>query len=129
MQQRVFNTENIEMVWDSVPVEILGEEQKFSKNVTGLKIKNVKTEQESILNIEGVFIAIGHHPNTEVFNNQLELDAEGYILTQPGTSKTNIPGVFAAGDVQDKQYKQAITAAAAGCKAAVDAEHFLLENA
>ncbi len=129
MQQRVFNTENIEMVWDSVPVEILGEEQKFSKNVTGLKIKNVKTEQESILEIEGVFIAIGHHPNTEVFNNQLELDAEGYILTQPGTSKTNISGVFAAGDVQDKQYKQAITAAAAGCKAAVDAEHFLLENA
>ena len=129
MQQRVFNTPNIEMVWNSIPIEITGEENKFNKSVTGLKIQNTLTSAISTLNVDGVFIAIGHHPNTEVFQGQLELDNEGYIITRPGSSHTNIPGVFAAGDVQDKQYKQAITAAAGGCKAAIDAEHFLQENA
>lgn len=129
MQQRVFNTPNIEMVWNSTPVEIMGEKSKFSKAVTGLKIKNTVSGEESMLNVDGVFVAIGHHPNTEVFKGHLDLDNEGYIITRPGSSHTSVAGVFAAGDVQDKQYKQAITAAAGGCKAAVDAEHFLLENA
>ncbi|MBP5411792.1 MAG: thioredoxin-disulfide reductase [Bacteroidales bacterium] len=129
MQQRVFNTANIEMVWNSVPIEIIGQESKFNKAVTGLKIQNTKTADISTLNVDGVFIAIGHHPNTDVFKGQVELDNEGYIVTRPGSSHTNIPGVFAAGDVQDKQYKQAITAAAGGCRAAIDAEHFLQENA
>lgn len=128
MQERVFNTPNIEMVWNSIPVEILGQEDKFSKSVTGIKIKNTSTNIETTIAVDGVFIAIGHHPNTDIFRGQLELDAEGYIVTQAGTSLTNIPGVFAAGDVQDKHYKQAITAAAGGCKAAIDAEHFLLNN-
>ena len=117
------------MVWNSVPIEIIGQESKFNKAVTGLKIQNTKTADISTLNVDGVFIAIGHHPNTDVFKGQVELDNEGYIVTRPGSSHTNIPGVFAAGDVQDKQYKQAITAAAGGCRAAIDAEHFLQENA
>ena len=128
MQQRIFNTPNIEMVWNSVPVEILGQESKFSKSVTGILLKNTIDNQTSTLDVDGVFIAIGHHPNTELFKGQLELDEMGYIVTHNGSACTNIKGVFAAGDVQDKTYKQAITAAAGGCKAAIDAEHFLLEQ-
>jgi thioredoxin reductase (NADPH) len=125
MQEKVFATNNIEMVWNHIPLEILGEGDKFSKSVTGLRLQNVQTKAEQTLAVDGVFVAIGHHPNTELFEGQLELDEEKYIVTQPGTSKTSVPGVFAAGDVQDRQYKQAITAAAGGCRAAIDAERFL----
>ncbi len=125
MQKKVFATNNIEMVWNHIPLEILGEGDKFSKSVTGLRLQNVQTKAEQTLAVDGVFVAIGHHPNTELFEGQLELDEEKYIVTQPGTSKTSVPGVFAAGDVQDRQYKQAITAAAGGCRAAIDAERFL----
>lgn len=125
MQEKVFATNNIEMVWNHIPLEILGEGDKFSKSVTGLRLQNVQTKTEQTLAVDGVFVAIGHHPNTELFEGQLELDEEKYIVTQPGTSKTSVPGVFAAGDVQDRQYKQAITAAAGGCRAAIDAERFL----
>lgn len=126
MQKRIFSTPNIEMVWKHVPVEILGEGDKFSKNVTGIRLQQVESKAETTLKVDGVFVAIGHHPNTEIFEGQVALDADKYILTEPGTSKTNIPGVFAAGDVQDRQYKQAITAAAGGCRAALDAERFLI---
>lgn len=125
MQKKVFATNNIEMVWNHIPLEILGEGDKFSKSVTGLRLQNVQTKAEQTLAVDGVFVAIGHHPNTELFEGQLELDEEKYIVTQPGTSKTSVPGVFAAGDVHDRQYKQAITAAAGGCRAAIDAERFL----
>jgi thioredoxin reductase (NADPH) len=126
MQKRIYNTPNIEPVWNHIPVEIKGESQKFSKTVTGLRLENVLTHEEKILSLDGVFIAIGHHPNTEIFKGQLQLDSEAYILTTPGSSHTNVQGVFAAGDVQDKNYKQAITAAATGCMAAIDAERFLM---
>ena len=125
MQEKVFRTPNIEMVWSHIPLEIIGEGDKFSKSVTGLRLQNVQTKAERTLDVDGVFIAIGHHPNTEIFEGQLELDEEKYIVTQPGSSRTSVPGVFAAGDVQDRQYKQAITAAAGGCRAAIDAERFL----
>jgi thioredoxin reductase (NADPH) len=125
MQEKIFRTPNIEMVWNHVPLEIIGEGDRFSKSVTGLRVQEVRTKKEQTLKVDGVFVAIGHHPNTEIFEGQLELDDEKYIVTQPGTSRTSVPGVFAAGDVQDRQYKQAITAAAGGCRAALDAERFL----
>lgn len=128
LQKRIFNTPNIEMVWHHVPLEILGESQKFSKTVTGIRLQNTQNQEEKIISLDGVFIAIGHHPNTDVFKGQIELDEEHYILTRPGSSYTNVPGVFAAGDVRDKNYKQAITAAAGGCIAAIDAERFLLAS-
>jgi len=128
MQNKVFETENIEIIWDVIPEEIIGVEQEFSKEVTNLSLKNVKTNLKSIINVDGVFVAIGHTPNTDIFKGQLNLDENGYIKTQPGTTLTNIQGVFAAGDVQDTKYRQAITAAASGCMAALDAERFLIEN-
>ncbi|MBO7465083.1 MAG: thioredoxin-disulfide reductase [Bacteroidales bacterium] len=127
MQEKIFRTPNIEMVWNHIPIEITGEGDKFSKSVTGLRIQDVQTKEEKNLKVDGVFVAIGHHPNTEIFEGQLELDEENYIVTRPGTSITSVPGVFAAGDVQDRRYKQAITAAAGGCRAAIDAERFLQE--
>ena len=127
MQEIIFRTPNIEMVWNHIPIEITGEGDKFSKSVTGLRIQDVQTKEEKNLKVDGVFVAIGHHPNTEIFEGQLELDEENYIVTRPGTSITSVPGVFAAGDVQDRRYKQAITAAAGGCRAAIDAERFLQE--
>ncbi len=125
MQDRVFNTPNIEMVWNHVPLEILGESKGFAKNVTAIKLENTKTNEKQEIALDGIFVAIGHHPNTELFEGQLALNEEKYIITQPGSSKTSVEGVFAAGDVQDLHYKQAITAAAGGCKAAIDAERFL----
>lgn len=129
MQEKVFRTKNIEMVWNHIPLEITGEGDKFSKSVTGIRLQNVKDKTERELKVDGVFIAIGHHPNTELFEGQIALDEEKYIITEAGSSRTNVPGVFAAGDVQDRHYKQAITAAAGGCRAAIDAERFLQENA
>lgn len=128
MQKRVLETENIEMIWNHVPTEILGISHQFSKSVTGLRLENTQTGEEKNVELDGVFIAIGHKPNTEIVAGKIDLDKDGYILTQPGSSHTNISGVFAAGDVQDRHYKQAITAAAAGCKAAIDAERFLGEE-
>lgn len=123
MQERVFKTPNIEMIWDSEIDEILGEDF-----VTGVRIKNVKTNEKKEIAVAGVFIAIGHQPNTAIFKDFLDLDEQGYIKTIPGSTKTNIPGVFACGDAQDKVYRQAITAAGTGCMAALDAERFLAEH-
>jgi len=125
LQKRIFDTPNIETVWNHVPMEIVGESQQFSKTVTGMRVQSTLTQEEKILPLDGVFVAIGHHPNTDIFKGKIELDEEHYVVTKAGSSHTNIPGVFAAGDVKDKNYKQAITAAAGGCIAAIDAERFL----
>ena len=127
-QDKVFAAPNIEVVWDSVPTEIMGEQKGFMRQVTGIKLSNVKDKSENIIPLEGVFVAIGVHPVTELVQGQLELDESGYIKTQPGTPFTSVPGVFAAGDVQDPIYRQAVTAAASGCKAGVEAEKFLSLN-
>jgi thioredoxin reductase (NADPH) len=126
MQDRVLQMKNVEVVWNSVPIEILGTEDQFDKSVTGVRLQNTVDQSLWEIDLDGVFIAVGHHPNTDVFEGQLDLDEQKYIITSPGTSYTNIPGVFAAGDVADKTYRQAVTAAAAGCKAAIDAERWLL---
>ncbi len=123
MQHRVMNTPNIEILWNSITVEILGD-----KTVTGVRIKNVKTEELTDLSISGFFVAIGHQPNTEIFKGWIEMDEQGYIKTKPGSTYTNVPGVFAAGDVQDRIYRQAVTAAGSGCMAALDAERWLSVN-
>jgi thioredoxin reductase (NADPH) len=119
MQERAFKNDKIEFVWDSVPVEVHGEER-----LTGVTIKNVKTGEQSELDITGLFVAIGHHPNTNLFVGQLAMDDASYLLTHRGTH-LNVEGVFAAGDVQDRTYRQAITAAGSGCMAAIDAERWL----
>jgi thioredoxin reductase (NADPH) len=124
MQERVLNNTKIEVVWNNKPIEILGDES----GVTGVRLENTKTGELKDISLMGIFMAIGHNPNTEIFKGQLELDNEGYIVTKGGGSHTNVEGVFAAGDVQDTIYRQAITAAASGCKAAIDAERFLCEN-
>ncbi len=125
MQKKVFETKNIEMVWDTVPLEVLGEKEGFGKKVTGLKVQNVKNGEQKVLKIDGFFVAIGHKPNTEVFAGQLEMDDMGYIKTKPDSTKTSVEGVFAAGDVQDHIFRQAITAAGTGCMAAIEAERWL----
>ncbi len=120
MQERVQNTPNIEVLFEHNTAEILGDES----GVTGIRVRhNNGTERE--IELSGIFMAIGHHPNTELFAGQVELDEQGYIVTKDGTSRTNIEGVFAAGDVQDPHYRQAITAAGSGCRAALDCERFL----
>ena len=120
MQERVFNTPNIKVLFEHNTVEVLGDEE----GVTGVRLrKGDGSEYE--LAISGFFLAIGHHPNTELFDRQLELDEQGYIVVEPGTSKTSVEGVFAAGDVRDPHYRQAIVAAGSGCIAALDAERFL----
>ncbi len=125
MQEKVFKTPNIEMVWNSVPIEIIGEKKGFSKAVTGVIVENTNTHELRTIPVDGFFVAIGHTPNTAIFEGQIELDEHNYVKTVPGTTKTNVDGVFAAGDVQDKHYRQAITAAGSGCMAAIDAERFL----
>lgn len=121
MQHKVLNTANVEMVWDSVPEEVLGD----SSGVTGVRVRNVKSGESRDLTVTGFFVAIGHKPNTELFAGKLELDEMNYIKTKPGTTQTSVEGVFAAGDVQDHYYRQAITAAGTGCMAAIEAERFL----
>ena len=126
LQDRLFKNPKIEPVWDTVVEEILGEE--MPPVVTGLKLKNVKTGETSELPVEGVFIAIGHTPSSDIFKGQVDMDAGGYIHTKPDSTATNIPGVFAAGDVKDKIYRQAVTAAGMGCMAALEAEKFIAEQ-
>lgn len=123
MQDRVKNTPNIKMYWDTETDEILGE-----KTVEAVRIKNRASGQTQEIPVKGFFVAIGHNPNSEIFKGWLDMDEAGYIKTQAGTAKTNIEGVFAAGDVQDKIYRQAVTAAGSGCMAALDAERYLSEK-
>ncbi len=123
MQDRLFNHPKIEVLWDHTLEEVIGTDNP--KSVTGLKAKHVKTGAITELKVSGIFIAIGHDPATKLFKGQINLDAEGYIICPPGTTNTNIEGVFAAGDVQDKLYRQAVTAAGQGCMAALDAERYL----
>ena len=126
MQKRILENPKINIEWDTVIEEILGTENP--KYVTGLRLKNVKNDSTFELAVDGLFIAVGHHPNTELFKKYLQLDNNGYIVTLPGSSKTNIEGVFAAGDVKDPQFRQAVIAAGSGCIAALEAEKFLNEN-
>jgi thioredoxin reductase (NADPH) len=123
MQRRVLNTANIEVLWNTETDEILGEEE-----VEGVRVFNNKTGEKRVIPISGFFVAIGHEPNTKIFKDYLDLDTNGYIKTVPGTTKTNVEGVFASGDAQDHVYRQAITAAGTGCMAALDAERFLAEK-
>jgi thioredoxin reductase (NADPH) len=121
MQHKVFNTPNIEMVWDSVVDEVLGD----MTGVNAVRVRNMKTGEDRKLDVTGLFVAIGHSPNTEAFKGHLELDKAGYIVTIPGATRTNVEGVYACGDVQDHYYRQAVTAAGSGCMAAIEAERFL----
>jgi thioredoxin reductase (NADPH) len=121
MVNRVLNTSNIEIIYNSETKEILGNGQ----TVNGVKIMNNQSNEERVLDVTGFFVAIGHKPNTDVFKDIIELDEAGYIKTIPGSTRTNIEGVFAAGDVQDKIYRQAVTSAGSGCMAALDAERYL----
>ena len=122
MQERVFSTSNIEVLFEQNTAEVLGDEN----GVTGARLRHSATGEERTIDITGFFLAIGHHPNTDVFKGQLALDAEGYIKVEGATSKTSVEGVFAAGDVKDPSYRQAVTAAGSGCVAALDCERFLL---
>ncbi|MDR2026405.1 MAG: thioredoxin-disulfide reductase [Prevotellaceae bacterium] len=122
MQNRVFKTGNIEILWEHQTKEILGDEN----GVTGILLTN--NGKEKTVNIDGFFLAIGHHPNSDIFKKYVETDGQGYIITQGKTTATNVPGIFAAGDVQDSHYRQGVTAAASGCMAAKDAESFLVDN-
>ncbi len=123
LQDRLFRNAKVEIVWDSVVDEILGRDQPLA--VTGLRLKNVRTGELSEIALDGVFIAIGHDPATKLVKGQLEMDRDGYVITAPDSTVTSVPGVFAAGDVQDKIYRQAVTAAGSGCMAALEAEKFL----
>jgi thioredoxin reductase (NADPH) len=123
MQDRVIATPNIEILFEHLPKEVVGD-----KNVNGVIVTNRKTGKDSKVEIQGFFLAIGHKPNSEIFTDYLDTDDVGYIKTLPDSSKTNIEGVFACGDVQDSQYRQAVTAAGSGCMAAIDAERYLSEH-
>lgn len=120
MQDRVKNTPNIKIYWNTETVEILGDNK-----VEAMRVRNNQTNEMQDIPVQGFFVAIGHQPNSDIFKGFLDMDEAGYILTVPGTTKTNIEGVFAAGDVQDKNYRQAVTAAGSGCMAALDAERYL----
>lgn len=124
MVNRVMATSNIEVLWNSETKEVLGD----TNGVTGAIAMNVKTKEERKLDVYGFFVAIGHKPNTDIFKTWIDMDDAGYIQTIPGSSKTNIAGVFAVGDAQDKVYRQAVTAAGSGCMGALDAERYLAEN-
>jgi thioredoxin reductase (NADPH) len=126
-QDRLFDNPKIDVVWDSVVKEVVGVEvgQGDTPGVTGVVVENVKTGEQTTLDVEGMFVAIGHDPATELFKGKLDMDDENYILVTPGTATTSVPGVFAAGDVVDKTYRQAVTAAGMGCMAALEADKFL----
>jgi thioredoxin reductase (NADPH) len=125
MQERVFNNDKIDVIWNTDVKEILGTKEE---GVTGVKIYNNQTKEESLFPTQGVFVAIGHKPNTDLFKDWLEMDEVGYLKTEGRTMKTTIAGVFACGDAQDSYYRQAVTAAGTGCMAAIDAERFLVEH-
>jgi thioredoxin reductase (NADPH) len=122
MQDRAFANAKMKFLWNTEVKEVLGSKET---GVNGLRIHNVKTNNTSVLHVEGLFVAIGHHPNTEIFRGQIGLDEMGYVKTRPGSTQTNIDGVFACGDVQDPIFRQAITAAGSGCMAAMEAEKWL----
>ena len=128
LQNRVFQTPNIEVLWNQVPVDIEGVQEGFVKKVTGLKIRHTQTGEEQTIAVNGIFEAIGVTPQSDLFKGQLDMNEQGYILTQPGTTHTNVPGVFAAGDVQDPLYRQGIVAAGFGAIAGIEASRFLMEN-
>ncbi len=123
MQDKAMKNPKIKFIWNSAIDEIMGD-----KEVTGIRIRNVNDESVQDLKVQGVFVAIGHEPNTSLFRGQLNMDPAGYLVTEPGSTRTNIPGVFAAGDVADHTYRQAVTAAGTGCMAAIDAERFLEDS-
>jgi thioredoxin reductase (NADPH) len=125
MQQRAEENEKIDFIWNAVVEDVLGSRED---GVTGVRIKDVVTGESYVKECQGMFVAIGHTPNSEIFRGQLEMDDNGYLITRDGTSETNVAGVFAAGDIQDTRYKQAITAAGSGCMAAMDAEKFIEEH-
>ncbi len=128
MAQRVIDNPAIEILWNHVTKEIVGTENGFMKSVNGAILENVKTGEEKKIDIDGFFVAIGHHPNTQLFEGQIDLDQQGYIITKPNSTATNIEGVFAAGDVQDHIFRQAITAAGSGCMAAIESERWISEQ-
>jgi len=123
MQDRVLNNDKIKMIWETHVAEAMGEQF-----LTSLKTKHAKTSKEDKMEVSGLFYAVGHEPNTDFLDGQIEIDEAGYIMTKPGTTQTNVSGVFACGDVQDKIYRQAITAAGSGCMAATEADHYLKED-
>ena len=123
MQDRVLAKQNIQVLWNSETEEVIGEHK-----VEGIRLKNTKTHELTELKVDGFFVAIGHKPNSDIFKGWVDMDETGYIQTKPGTAKTNIAGVFAAGDVQDNVYRQAVTSAGTGCMAALDAERYLAEH-
>jgi thioredoxin reductase (NADPH) len=124
MQNRAFSNPKISFIWNSVVEEVLGD-----KEVDGVRIKNLQTGETAVLPVKGLFVAIGHKPNTDIFKGWLDMDELGYVVTRPNSTYTNIPGVFASGDAQDHVYRQAVTAAGTGCMAAIDAERWLAEHA
>jgi len=123
LQKKLMENKKIEIIWDSAVEEVIGDREP--KNVTAIKVKNLKTNKIDAIKVHGLFIAIGHDPATALFKNQLNMDKEGYLLTKPDSTETNIPGVYAAGDVKDKIFRQAVTAAGMGCMAALEAEKYL----
>jgi len=123
MQHRVMKAQNIEILWNTVPKEIVGD-----KTVNGVILQNAQTGEESRLDIDGFFVAIGHKPNSDIFKGQLKMDENGYLVTKSDSTQTEVPGVFACGDVQDHVYRQAVTAAGTGCMAAIEAERFLSDQ-
>lgn len=126
LADRLMAHDRIDVIWDTVVEEVLGDDDPLG--VTGLKLRNVKTDEISELPVDGLFIAIGHDPATALFKGKVDMDDEGYITTAPDSTRTSVPGVFAAGDVQDKTYRQAVTAAGTGCMAALEAEKFIAEH-
>ena len=123
MQKRLTTLSNVEILWNTEAVELVGEH-----TLEGVRIRNNVTGEQKTLNVTGFFVAIGHQPNTDIFKDYLTMDSHGYIKTLPGSTKTNVEGVFACGDAQDNIYRQAVTAAGTGCMAALDAERFLAEK-
>ena len=126
LQEKLKSNKKIEIIWDSIVEEVLGKDKP--KTMSGIKIKNIKNDQVKELKVDGLFIAIGHDPATSLFKDQLKMDKAGYLITKPDSTETNIPGVFAAGDVKDKVFRQAVTAAGMGCMSALEAEKYLASS-